>query len=300
MAPPVNHDASLRNPFAAPVALEQSNYCRFDGHRLVHVEEGAAPSTMTRFVHDSLRALVLNEHFSCVGAKAAVRQGGYRFGFYPELASPSSCAGLARDLFTFVQERELLPGEFTTFVASFGDPLPPDERAFEDLLWQTLQRLHDLDAVHHPWAHAHAADASDPAFAFSFASMAFFIVGLHAASSRATRRFAWPTLIFNPHAQFDRLRQSGQYARFKEVIRSAERALQGDTNPMLADFGERSEAPQYSGRQVERDWRCPFHVRAVVSPDRGSRDDTATNRTPDRYGLRARSRRRAARDRSHR
>jgi FPC/CPF motif-containing protein YcgG len=87
-----------------------------------------------------------------------------------------------------------------------------------------------------------------------------FVVGLHAASSRATRRFAWPTLVFNPHEQFERLRSSGQFDRFQSVIRSADRALDGTTNPMLANFGERSEAAQYSGRQVDEVWRCPFHA----------------------------------------
>ena len=101
-------------------------------------------------------------------------------------------------------------------------------------------------------------DPSDPAFAFSFAGTAFFIVGLHAASSRAARRFAWPTLVFNPHRQFDRLRESQRFSRFQHVIREAERNLQGSINPMLADFGDRSEASQYSGRRVAPDWKCPF------------------------------------------
>jgi uncharacterized protein len=251
----------IRNPFDGHLSLRHSNYCLVEGQRLVHAPGDQAPSQLTRFVHDSFRALVLNERFSCVGARAAIRHGSYRFGFYEGLASTPSSAGLARDLFTFVQDSDSMPGDFTTFVASFAGPLPPDERSFEDLLWRTLQELHDMDVAHHPWNRDHAADPAEPRFSFSFARTAFFIVGLHAASSRATRRFAWPTLIFNPHAQFDRLRQSGQYGRFQEVVRGAERALQGGINPMLADFGERSEAPQYSGRQVDSEWRCPFHAR---------------------------------------
>jgi FPC/CPF motif-containing protein YcgG len=35
--------------------------------------------------------------------------------------------------------------------------------------------------------------------------------------------------------------------------------VQGTLNPNLADFGERSESRQYSGREVEEGWRCPFH-----------------------------------------
>ena len=64
-----------------------------------------------------------------------------------------------------------------------------------------------------------------------------------------------------------RLKGQGGYSRFQEVIRSAERTLQGDVNPMLADFGERSEAAQYSGRKVTGSWRCPFHAQAAPAGD---------------------------------
>ena len=80
------------------------------------------------------------------------------------------------------------------------------------------------------------------------------------AYPRFARRFAWPTLVFNSHHQFDRLREEGRYARMQEVIRSREVRLQGTLNPNLADFGVRSEARQYAGRPAEEGWRCPFHA----------------------------------------
>ncbi len=185
----------------------------------------------------------------------------YRFGLYRELGAEDSAAALAHDLYSFVQEMPDIEGDFTTLIASFESPVITDEYMFEQLLWRTLQKVHDLDAGHHGWADEVSADPADPAFSFSFAATAFFIVGLHAASSRATRRLAWPTLVFNLHGQFEELKRSGRYDRFRLVIREAERRLQGDTNPMLADFGERSEAAQYSGRAVEPAWRCPFAAR---------------------------------------
>jgi uncharacterized protein len=248
------------NPFTGPAALQHSNYCLHDGTRLVRATDGAPPSPLTSFVHDGVLALTLNRQFTCVGAKSAVRQHTYRFGLYPELGSVASAEGLAHDLFTFLREAPSMDGDFTTFIASFERPVTADEPSFEALLWDTLQQLHDLDAPHHAWDRTVSADAADPRFSFSFAGTALFIVGLHAASSRATRRFAWPTLVFNPHRQFEELRAQGRYARFQEVIRAAERALQGTLNPMLAEFGRRSEAAQYSGRKVDPGWRCPFHA----------------------------------------
>jgi FPC/CPF motif-containing protein YcgG len=203
------------------------------------------------YVHDTFRALVANSRFSCVGAKAAVGSGSYRVGHYGALGSSEAAAGLARDLFSFVEDQAEMEGEFSTFVATFEAPTALDEEAFERLLWEQLQRLHEEDRRHHGWDPSVSADPDDPRFAFSFAGMAFFVVGLHPASSRFARRFAWPTLVFNAHHQFDRLRAEGGYARMQEVIRSRELGLQGHLNPNLGEFGVRSEARQYSGRPAE-------------------------------------------------
>jgi FPC/CPF motif-containing protein YcgG len=42
------------------------------------------------------------------------------------------------------------------------------------------------------------------------------------------------------------------------MVRERDVALQGSTNPNLADFGQASEARQYSGRATEVAWQCPF------------------------------------------
>jgi FPC/CPF motif-containing protein YcgG len=254
------------NPFSDALALEHSNYSAFDGAHLVQPDNGERPPALTSFVHDGLRALILNDQFTCVGGKSAIRRGAYRFGLYPELGTPAAAAGLARDLITFINELPSFDDSFTTYLASFIGPLSPDEARFEERLWTTLQDLHNLDAKHHQWDPTVSANPADPDFSFSFGGVAFFVIGLHAASSRVTRRFAWPTLVFNPHRQFDELRETGEFARFQQIIRRGEQALQGEINPMLADHGSRSEAVQYSGRRVDAAWRCPFHARANDDP----------------------------------
>jgi FPC/CPF motif-containing protein YcgG len=248
------------NPFCGDLALVNSSYAAFRRKKLVRLPSDEPATPLMEFVHGSFRALVLNSKFSCVGAKAAVQSGGYRVGLYDALSSPESTAGLARDLFSFVEEQEDLGCDFTTFVASFAEPNVCDEARFERLLWAQLQRLHEEDRCHHGWDPSVSRDPEDPKFAFSFAGRAFFVVGLHPASSRFARRFAWPTLVFNAHYQFARLREEGRYARMQEVIRSRERKLQGTLNPNLGDFGVHSEARQYSGRPAEEDWRCPFRI----------------------------------------
>ena len=259
----VEHNAGGKerpNPFGGGLALANSSYAAFRGKRLVRVPSGEPATSRMEFVHDSFRALVSNSRFSCVGAKAALGSGSYRVGLYDTLGSPEAAAGLARDLFWFVEEQERMGGQFSTFVASFVKPTAADEAAFERLLWEQLQLLHEEDRRYHRWDPSVSADPEDTKFAFSFAGRAFFVVGLHPASSRFARRFAWPTLVFNAHYQFDRLREEGRYLRMQEVIRSREIELQGTLNPNLGDFGVRSEARQYSGRPAEADWRCPFHA----------------------------------------
>jgi uncharacterized protein len=258
------------NPFATPDGLRCSNYCVPHDRGLMRRPGGApaAITPLTEFVHGSVLAHTLNPQFTCLGAKSAMHQRSYRFGLYPALGTAASTAGLAHDLFTFVQEAPEIDGRFITYIASFEGPPVAGEADFESLLWRTLQTLHDTDAPFHAWDPVVSDDVTDARFSFSFAGTAFFIVGLHAASSRATRRLAWPTLIFNPHRQFETLKADGRYPRFRDLIRAAETTLQGAVNPMVDDFGERSEAAQYSGRAVGAEWRCPFATRREkVSPE---------------------------------
>ena len=258
---PASHTGTQSNPFSNDLARANSSYTVYDGKGLVRPPGDDRPvPPVAEFVHDAFRALVLNPRFACVGAKSAVNCEGYRFGLYGEIGSDGATAGLAHDLFQFVGEQPALNSEFTTYVAGFESPVAADERVFEQQLWAQLQRLHDLDHHVHAWDPSVSADPAAPDFSFSFASCAFFVVGLHPASSRWVRRFAWPTLAFNAHAQFERLREQGRFVGMQRAIRSRDHALQGSINPSLSTFGELSEARQYSGRAVEENWTCPFQV----------------------------------------
>ena len=73
-------------------------------------------------------------------------------------------------------------------------------------------------------------------------------MGLHPKASRLARRAPFPCIVFNFHDQFEAMREDGKYARLQAAIRARDVALQGDVNPVLASFGDASEAHQYSGR----------------------------------------------------
>lgn len=263
------------NPFRTRQALHHSSYSRLDGSRLVGLPGGQDPTPAHRFAHESLRATILNSGYPCLGAQAAIRSGRYAMGLYEELASERISQGLAYDLFEFVGEQDSWDPHLSTFIACFTAPVALDEPAFERALWRQLQRLHELDRKHHAWDPAVSDDPTNPRFSFSFAGRAYFVVGLHAANSRWSRRFVWPTLVFNAHRQFERLRVRRRLNTMQRRIRQRDQALQGNLNPNLSEFGDASEARQYSGRAVESAWRCPFHSPADETDGTEPREDSA-------------------------
>ena len=209
----------------------------------------------------AFRAFVDDPRFPCLAGKGVVRASGYSSGTYGALGSYASTLSLAADLAKFVDEAARDEARLHAFVAVFPSSSYDDESAFERDLWIQLQRLSEQGAAD-AWDPSASDDPADSEFAFSFAGRALFVVGLHPNSSRLARRFRWPALVFNPHRQFERLRETGRFERLRAAVREREIALQGSLNPNLADFGEQSEARQYSGRAAEADWKCPFQHRA--------------------------------------
>jgi uncharacterized protein len=217
----------------------------------------------------SFTAFVADPAFPCLGAKAALNSGSQTLRVYQELGAKQSAAELARDLEAFIFSAVRRASAFATFVAMFREPRGVGEKRFEELLWWALQELHQIDAARHAWNENVSSDTANARFAFSFASEPLYVVGLHGRSSRHARAFPWPTLVFNPHQQFERLRQDGNWTKMQQTIRRRDIALQGSANPMLNDFGERSEARQYSGRAVEPEWTPPFKVSGRPSAKSG-------------------------------
>lgn len=221
----------------------------------VHVQHRPTDELM----EEEFNAFVADERFPCLAGKGAVHRGDHTLRVYHALGSHDSAAALARDLTSFVQNGPADGAKLRAFVALFRGPDMADELAFERRLWRQLRRLHALDNPDTAWDPTVSDDPESPEFSFSFGGHALFVVGMHPASSRLARRFRWPALVFNPRAQFERLRAQGKFERLRTVVRERDVALQGTPNPSLADFGERSEARQYSGRATEPEWRCPFH-----------------------------------------
>ena len=216
------------------------------------------PAEFAIKAHLEFRRMVMRPEFSCLGAKAVFNENAYDFAVFDDMGTRQATEQLSKELSGFARSPIINENEFSSFVAIFRGPLDLTEREFEICLWLQLRQLHRVDRS--DWDPRVSSDPNDPDFSFSFAGQAFYVVGMHGHSSREARRFPWPTLVFNPHEQFERLRTEKKWKRMQGAIRARELAIQGSINPMLSEFGEESEAPQYSGRAVSDDWEAPFPV----------------------------------------
>jgi len=211
----------------------------------------------TAAVGAALERMVGHVDFPCLGAKSVFRRGSVEHLVLDDMSGADVPESLLARLREFARDIEG-EGGFHSFIVSFRGPVPVDEAAFESLLFDLLQRLHDTDDD--AWAPGVGSDPNDPHFAFSVGGTAYFIVGLHPAASRVARRAPLPTLVFNPHEQFEQLRAEGRFERMRRAIRRRDEELQGSINPMVADHGEATEALQYSGRAHGPGWQPPLEV----------------------------------------
>ena len=207
---------------------------------------------------DRFRAFVAERGFPCVGARAALGKDQLTHLVLDDMRTGLEDRTLLGAFYRFVDRYRAHPAAFTSFVVSWRGPVGLSEAAFEALLWDRLGALHRLDEAQHGWDERVESDPDSPHFSFSLRGEAFFVVGLHDGASRMARRFAYPTLVFNLHDQFETLRAEGRYEGLRETILGRDEALQGEPNPMVAEHGTAPAARQYSGRRVGAGWHCPF------------------------------------------
>lgn len=243
------------NPFCSKTALELTNY-----HPLYNTKNPAPDNLPPQVKQTStlINRFIVEQKHPCLGAHSAVRGRAVRFGVYGPLASPEATAGLSHDLIEYLHDRESINKPLASFMAVFDGPEDLSEEKFEDLLWEQLAQLKAVSDQHYCPDPRVSNDPEHGNFSFSFGGKAFYIVGMHPNSSRLARQFYQPMLVFNLHEQFEWLRERQSYEKLRSSIQQRDKALQGSINPMMEDFGNTSEARQYSGRKVGQDWKCPI------------------------------------------
>jgi uncharacterized protein len=211
-------------------------------------------------IEEAYRSFLSSRDYPCVGARAAVAAGHISCLEAADMNSDADDHRILEYLYDFIDQYRSGDGKYYSAAIVFRQPAVLTEIVYEELLWKRLQGLHDLDARYYSYDPRVQFDPSSPDFSFSLKKEAMFIIGLHPESSRKARRFAYPALAFNPHGQFEVLKESGKYESFKHTVRERDMRYSGSINPMLRDFGTASEASQYSGKFYTEDWVCPLNI----------------------------------------
>jgi uncharacterized protein len=222
-------------------------------------ENGMAWPTLVAATGRAFEAFVGAKDFPCLGAKASLAKRMLHSVCAHDIASARDderIAAALQDFATRHDERSL----FVSMAVLFPCSARLSERDFEAALWQRLRAIHAIDRRSYRWDGSVSDDPASANFSMSIGGKAFYVVGLHPGASRRARRFRCPALVFNLHSQFERLRADGRYEKLRQAIVQRDIAYDGASNPMLAAHGESPEARQYSGRQVDTDWVCPFRA----------------------------------------
>ena len=203
---------------------------------------------------------ISNKLFPCVAAKDALTKRNIEIMTAGHLACPQYDENIIKFLYTFIKEFRKCEKGFHSAVVLFPLPFKMSEEEFEILLFERLKAFRILDAINFIYDSRVSQDPMSENYSFSLMEEAFFIIGLHPNSSRPARQFSCSAIVFNPHVQFERLRKSGTYDKMKAIVRKRDLEFSGSTNPMLTDFGTRSEIFQYSGRAHLVHDKCPFNI----------------------------------------
>ncbi len=210
----------------------------------------------TSEIRTAFKQYVLESFHPCVMAQGMFKQNKVDFHVYFEFGSKKTAKDILGDVKKYLRTYDFTARNFKTFMAVFDDAGVTSEKIFEEKLWQQLQHIHELDDE--PWDPTVSHDPEHKNFSFSIGGKAFYVVGLNPYSSRKARQSPYPAMTLNLHYQFEKMRELGIFTNVRDKIRQRDISLQGDINPMLKDFGEESEALQYSGRHLDEQWKCPF------------------------------------------
>lgn len=209
-------------------------------------------------VEEEFKRFVSQPNYPCIAAKVALAKKQYSIRTFSGLGTGGSALELGYALLDFKKEYQAGGKSYLSLIAVFDDPDFEDEEEFEQAMWRELSVMASLPEFEAPWDPNFSSDPNDKNFCFSLGGSAFFVVGLHPGSSRKSRQFFKPALIFNLYEQFEALDEETEFYPMVKTNRKRDIAFQGDVNPMVEQYAEQWEAIQFSGKQNPPEWKCPF------------------------------------------
>ena len=207
---------------------------------------------------EELIQFIQNKSFPCIMAKAVINTGRLKAFEVEDIENEACINEIQNQLYDFVDDFRRLPKKLSSFALIIRNDRYKNFDLFEHRFWNFLNKLSLKDKNLYPHDPRVSSDPHDENYSFSIKSEAFFMVAMHPESPRWARRFPYPTIIFNPHIQFEELREKGVFKKVRDLIRLRDKLLQGASNPMLTDFGEKSEVFQYMGKVYQEDEPIPL------------------------------------------
>ncbi len=215
--------------------------------------------TVTDAVHHEIRSLIMQPSYPCIAATQSVVRQDYMVGIYNQFGEGKNWEKLRADLIQFLHRLSVTKSRYLSFWAVFDDPETAlTEGQFEEKFWNELSLISSLEERDQDWGHLHTANPDDPMFCLSINREKLFVVGLHNSSSRESRRFSKPAMVFNAFSQFEKFQLDGTYNKMVETNRNRDVKFQGNANPMAVAHGEKWESIQFSGKENSSKWKCPF------------------------------------------
>lgn len=211
-------------------------------------------------IENAFHNFINRSEFPCIGAKASLAKDGLTCMVAGNMACPADDPQILKFLYSSIDQFRSGDGKLYSAVIIFDSPRQMSETQFEQLMWMRLQNLATMDAKEYAYDQRVSPHPLSPDYSFSIKEEAYYIIGLHAGSSRPARRFTYPALVFNPHAQFELMKETTKYQSMQKAIRKKDITLAGSVNPMLTDHGQESEAKQYSGIHYTNNFECPLKM----------------------------------------
>lgn len=197
-------------------------------------------------MEELLSKYILNKSFPCVMAKAVINTGLIKVVSVKD--TQKELKEILKEIYSFIDNYRETPKKLRSFIVVLDDEKTLDFEQYEKTVWDFLSQLSQEDKKNYEHDPRVSDDPQNPNFSYSLKAEAFFILGLHPKSPRFARRFQKPAIVFNLHQQFEEMRSKGVFNKVRTMIRLKDKLLQGSINPMLSDYGERSEIFQYIGR----------------------------------------------------
>ncbi len=221
--------------------------------------------TDNKIIKKDFSDFINNKTFPCIGAKTAMAKNQISYMVAGNILCAQHDKEICSFLYSFVDGYRRSDNHFHSAAIIFIGPKTITEAGYENAMWQRLQSISDLDALHFAFDKRVSPDINSPLFSFSVKEEALFVVGMHPDSSRAARRFKYPAIVFNPHAQFETLKKTNKYKSLQSVVRKRDIAFSGSINPMLNDHALSPEIAQYSGKNYGNSFTCPLKIKHACS-----------------------------------